>query len=67
MFNKILRKLCFIISKVNIDINWCFQCCPQSFLGMPVHVFTLYLSETKGPYHGWNLCHKVFQNLEYLD
>ena len=67
MFNKILIKLSFIIGKVNINTNWCFQCCPQRFLGIPVHVFILYLSETEGPHHGWDPCHRTCQNLEYLD
>ena len=67
MFNNITIKLWFIIGKVNININRCFQCCPQSFLGIPVHVFTLYLSETEWPHHGWDPCHKTFQDLEYLD
>ena len=53
MFNNITIKLWFIIGKVNININRCFQCCPQSFLGIPVHLFTLYLSETEWPHHGW--------------
>ena len=67
MFKKILIKLCFIIRKVNIKINWCFQCCPQSFWGIPVNVITLYLSETEGPHYGWDPCRKTFQNLKYLN
>ena len=48
IFTKILRKLRFIIG-VCQAIKWCFQCRPQSFLGIPVHVSALYLSETEKP------------------
>ena len=65
MFTKILIKLRFIIG-VSQAIKWCFQCRSQSFLGIPVHVSTLDLSETEGPHHGWGLCHKTFQNIEYV-
>ena len=48
MFTKILIKLRFIIG-VSQAIKLCFQCRPQSFLGIPVHISTVYLSGTKGP------------------
>ena len=67
MFKKILIKLCFIIGKVNININWCFHWCTQRFWGIPVHVITLYLSETERPRYGWDPCRKTFQNLKYLN
>ena len=61
MLNKIVIKLGFIIG-ITQAIKWCFQYRPQSFLGIPVQVSTLHLSETEGPHNGWGSCHKMFQN-----
>ena len=48
--------------KIFFTPNSC-QCYTQSFLGLPVHMSTVYWSETEEPHYGLG----CFQNLEYLD
>ena len=43
------------------------QCHTQSFLGLLVHISTVYWSGTEGPHCGLGCCQNVLWNLEYLD
>ena len=43
------------------------QCHTQRFLGLPVHISTVYWSATEGPHCGLGCCQKFLQNLKYLN